>query len=527
MKRSALLLLILLLAGCGGGGSDGYSNHFENVSNSYSLQAKNSVVTIPNVKDAHLQLDLGSTPKSLYMVTTSYFNGQNINISNITSSSRNRRVSFSTPLNALQHTSSLAARIASFNEKTYKLLRIKDSTAQNSQKSYTKSKRAANQGGSENFCVDMDKNYNCLRQIRATAVRVKQGIATTVGNKNLVIWLEDGTSIKSSALNHLSDIFLKSGGDNDIYDWESNIFGSEWGEDAHSTDSHLIGYDGTINILVYNMHASGMAGFFWPKDNFTKSYIAASNEKIIFYINATLLNSNEKETFTTLDHEFQHMIHFYQREVLKDIHDSTWFNEMMSEEVEDLLAVKIGYFGPRHVNPNDGSAGSRNNRGGRYPSFNANNTRALFNWSDTIADYGKVSSFGAYLNRNYNGAAVLHKMMASNKSDAKAIEEATGVSDIHKLINAWGTAVVLSDQTSTSDKLRYNIGTFFNSSYGSSGYPLGSINFFNYAPNPRFHNSATINDGANLYSKIGDNLSGVIKLDVNIPQGATITLIAK
>ena len=527
MQRLALAIVTLFIIGCGGGEeSSKKTAHFDPIEASYSLQERNSVITLKNRKDATLHIDLGSTPKSLYVVTTSHFDNQQITLNG----SRSYRAVAKSNNNSSQppkrgKEDSLKNRILTFNENTFKLLRIPDHSKDNTLYQQ-KEARGVTQGRSERFCVDMDSSYNCTRFINATAVRVKSGIATMQGDRDFVIWLEDGISIKSSALNNLSDIFLKSGLDNDIYDWETNIFSKEWGEDAQSIDSHLIGNDSTINILVYDMHTSTMAGFFWPKDNFKKSYIAASNEKIMFYVSAALLNNDEKETFTTLDHEFQHMIHFYQRAVLKDIHDDTWFNEMMSEATEDLLAIKIGYKGPRNVDPNDGSAGPDNNRKGRYPSFNAHNTLALTNWSNSVANYGKVSAFGAFLNRNYGGASLLHRLMTSNKADREALEEATAL-DIHTLVNQWGIAVLLSDQTDISGKLQYNKGGYFTNSYGDSSYQLGSINFFNYSPQPKLQNSAILNDNANLYSKVGDGLSGTLELHINIPKGATISLIAK
>jgi len=525
MKYLPLIFFTLFLIGCGGGETVN-STHFDPIEASYSLSKQNSIITIKNSKDATLHLDLGTTPKSLYVVTTSHFNNQEISLND---ARFNRIISNkegnNSQLENMQAQESLAKRILAFNENTFKLLRIQDHSS-DSNNYEQKALRTVSRGTSETFCVDMDSNYNCTRYIDATAVRIKSAIATTQGDRDLVIWLENGISIKSSALNNLSDIFLQSGLDNDIYDWETNIYSKEWGEDAHNIDSHLIGESGTINILVYNMHTNSMAGFFWPKDNFKKSYITASNEKIMFYINAQLLNNDEKETFTTLDHEFQHMIHFYQRAVLQDIHNETWFNEMMSEATEDLLATKIGYKGPRNVDPNDGSAGSNNNKKGRYPSFNAHNTLALTSWGSSVAHYGKVSAFGAYLNRNYGGAKLLHDLMMSNKTDRKALEEVTGV-PLHTLVNQWGSAVVLSDQSSVNGKLQYNRDGFFTSNYGSSSYQLGSINFFNYSPQPKFQNSANLDDNANLYSKIGENLTGSIDLQISIPKGATISIIAK
>ncbi len=528
MRLLLLFASLLLINGCGGGSTgssdSSSSTGFKPVEASYSLTNTNSIATIQNVTNATLHIDLGDTPKSLYLVTTSHFDNQTISINGSSSNRVMNENSFSKSAESSQK-SDLLQRVDSFNEKTFKLLRASSSGAESLQKNKRSSDNS--EGATTQFCVDMDSSYSCTRQISATAVRVKSKIATAQGTKTLVVWLQDGLSIKSSALDDLSRIFLEPGMGNDIYDWETDIYSKEWGDDAQSTDSNLISDASTVDILVYNMNSSGIAGFFWPKDNFKKSFIAASNEKIMFYINAQLLAADEKETFTTLDHEFQHMIHFYQRAVLKDIHDDTWFNEMMSETTEDLLATKIGYKGPRNVDPNDGSAGSANNDGGRFPAFNADNTLSITSWGNSVAHYGKVSSFGTFLLRNYGGATLLHKLMSSSSYDKKALLEATGESDLHKLVNNWGSAVILSDQTSIEGNLRYNSGTFFNTSYAGESYTLGSINFFNYTTAPKFRNSGTIDNYANLYSKIGENLSGSVNLTVNAPKGAIITLIAK
>lgn len=511
-----------LLAGCGGGTASGVPAHFEPVEASYSLTEPNSLVSVKNTSDATLHVDLGTSPKSLFVVTTSYADNQFISINN----TQSQRVSRSKAVPTSDSNSNLQSRILSFNENTFKLLRNRTyNTRQNSNKEFRSND--VSEGVSETFCVDMDSGYNCTRYVDATAVRVAREVTTAQGRKTLVVWLENGVQINTKALDNIGNIFLQPGLNNDIYDWETNIYSKEWGADAQRVDGNLIGDDATINILVYNISNSRLAGFFWPKDTFKRSYLSASNEKIMFYVNAQLLASDEKETFTTLGHEFQHMIHFYQRAVLKDLHDSTWFNEMMSEATEDILATKIGYKGPRNVDPNDGTAGDSNNKKGRYPSFNANNRLSLTRWESGVAHYGKVSAFGTFLLRNYGGAELLHKLMVSNSYDTKDLLESTGQSDIHTLVNQWGAAVLFSDKTSVAPKLRYNIGDFFYTEYNGVDYQLGSINFFNYTPKPSLQKSATINDNANLYTKIGDNLTGKIDIKVNAPKGAIITVIAK
>jgi hypothetical protein len=81
----------------------------------------------------------------------------------------------------------------------------------------------------------------------------------------------------------LADTFLKTGSDNDIYDWVTNIYENEWGSDTNGY-SGLIGNNDEITILLTDIDDNdnpegGAIGFFWSKDNFTKSSIAKMSKK--------------------------------------------------------------------------------------------------------------------------------------------------------------------------------------------------------------------------------------------------------
>ncbi len=126
----------------------------------------------------------------------------------------------------------------------------------------------------------------------------------------------------------LADKFLRSGSNNDIYDWETNIFGEEWGVEASQKQTNLIGETNEIVILLTDIDSddnsrNGTIGYFWPKDTFND--IEGSNREIMFYVDAVMFSSKDNkdfwsieskmpmETVSTLAHEFQHMISFYQK----------------------------------------------------------------------------------------------------------------------------------------------------------------------------------------------------------------------
>ena len=551
-KYLYLTISTFVIIGCGGGSFDTSSLTNENNSNepdrnydstrkTININSSDQIAKISKTGDSKITLNIDS-PKDIYVVVTSHNNNQDVSISSPSATSdieQNSRVTTKT-LNSNKNKT--PQKVLDFRKNASNLLH-KNRDVNNS-KTYkiANTVSSVNEGDSFRFCTDMDSNYNCSEYVDAKAKKVVKNISTKYGNKNLVVWVSndeynDGSftssgSITQSMVDKLADTFLQNsdnnGYDDDIYDWDTNIFGEEWGDDASRANSNLIPNNDTVNILIYNMNTDGLAGYFWAKDNFKKSDIQASNEKIMFYINSQLYAQDEKETFTTLAHEFQHMIHFYRR-TINNISDDTWFDEMMSEATEDLVATKLKYHGPRNVDYRDGSAGYSGNSGGRYPGFNEKNTRPLTAWYNDVYDYSKVSSFGAFLLRNYGGANVLHDLMYSQYSNESAVVNATGESSFEDLLNKWAEGVILSDVDDLdSSKPRYNFGDFKYTTYRGVTYKLGSINFFNYSPTPTMKKSDTLNRDANLYYKVGNGkLSGKVKIDVNIEKGGDIIIIAK
>jgi hypothetical protein len=339
----------------------------------------------------------------------------------------------------------------------------------------------------------------------------------------------------------LADTFLKSASTNDdIYDWVTNIYGEEWNNDAEAKYSYLIPANDEITILLTDIDDDGLptsgegrvVGFFWAKDNFDKNVISGSNQRVMFYIDAVMFANGEttwsiddawpKEIVSTLAHEFQHMIHYYQKNILRyaTIYDNTdtWINEMLSESTEDIIATKIGH-----------------SVEGRYPTFNENNTLSLTSWNSILADYSKVNVYGAYLLRNYGGAQVLHDIMHNSFDDKQAVVYAVNQppnvpgKTFANLLSEWGVAVMLSDHDNLDATTPvYNIGGLFDDYYGSTLYEMNSINFFNYDQGPKTYTIAgTIQPQGNYYYKIGDNVTGDINITLELNGQTEATLIAR
>ena len=444
--------------------------------------------------------------------------------------------------------------------------------------------------------LDFDIASFSAVEIPATARRV-----ITDGSKTLALWVADAdwetacdpdhvdvgggaqpraahiverVCVTRQMVNALAVKFLQPGAANDIYEWVTNIFGDPWG--AHE-EPLLIPPEAAdeIHILLFDIEGDGVprsgesriVGFFWAKDNLRRNpnhpIIATSNERLMFYLDAPFLSVSEGPTWEisdrlpnaligTLAHEFQHMIHYFQKRVRHDFVPSSeaWLNEMASEVAEDLVADKMQGDGPRSVDYYDSTAGEPGIRSGRLPGFNLYNDLQVTRWDGLLANYSINYALGAYLARNYGGAALFGAIVQSGHSGTDAIAEA-----LHDLghersfgeaLTDWGIATLLSDNTAAPAPYRYNPGTWSTSHAGGEEYRLGSINLFNYLYVPRgadgaisrlalegpyFHsvqslNEATLEPHSNRYAFLGRN-SGTIRLNVSAVTDNRITVVVK
>ncbi|MBU0928252.1 MAG: hypothetical protein KKA67_10915 [Spirochaetes bacterium] len=343
-------------------------------------------------------------------------------------------------------------------------------------------------------------------------------------SRTLSIWVADNCWDVAPTLKHavtqemvdaLAAAFFGTSGapSASIYAWVTSMLGDEWGSHGYS---NLIAADGNVTILLAdiskdNSDTGGIVGYFAPVNAVVG--VTASNERVMFVIDAVMYANPDDEgdgvgasgyladaweqsdywaetTFSTLAHEFQHMIHYYQKGVLRGgdyYNQPTWIDELCSMQVEDLLSDKMGVAGPRGVAPGDWTAGSPGNAAGRLPDFIYFNDISLDDWGgiDIYASYSAAYAFGAYLARNYGGAEFVRRVVQSADATPGAIAAAAAAfsgrdETAESLLRRWGAAVLLSGRTDAPEYYRYNTGARFASAGGGVEYSLGSIDMHNY-----------------------------------------------
>jgi immune inhibitor A len=142
---------------------------------------------------------------------------------------------------------------------------------------------------------------------------------------HVYFWAENSANYNDSDMRKLIDTF-----ENKIYPTDREFFGTEW----------TPGVDGDVHLYI--LYASGIgysvAGYFSSTDEYLPAVREHSNTHEMFVIN-TSQSLGDEYTYSTLAHEFQHMIHWYQ-----DRNEGELLDEGFSELASFLNGYDTGGF---------------------------------------------------------------------------------------------------------------------------------------------------------------------------------------
>lgn len=284
-------------------------------------------------------------------------------------------------------------------------------------------------------------------------VTTLRGYTTLSSGKILRVWVADSGfgsldgQIDSNKVTSIMDAFKGTTNAPGIYDMVEKLVGDEWGNHSFPTSliSSSVSY---IDVVFYDIGCdgalSGTVGYFWSANNFLETLYPFSNEALVFFVDTKFMGTKTGATWeltdaapllalTTLAHEFQHMIHYYQKNIVKGVSSKTWLNEMLSLLMEDATVYWIsGISGKGLVS----DANSSLNNYIKLPNcgitaWNENNPTECNNYTD----YDTVWAFGGYLVRNYGGGGFVQGIIQNSKTDMDAIDSAlstTGYSITYK-----------------------------------------------------------------------------------------------
>jgi|GEM_PF-6831665 len=357
------------------------------------------------------------------------------------------------------------------------------------------------------YLVGDIETYNAYNQNNIQAKLVsKNTVDTANGKRNLELWVDtkENEFINNNILIELiQKLFLKEGLENDIYDLVTDIYGSEWGKNDYS--NLLDPDDNTIKILFYDIDSDGepnkgsafTVGFYDMSNNSIDNF---TNKGLWFFMDSKIIsNPNFFEySFSTLAHEFQHMINFYQRNVLEGKATPVWLDEGLSMVAEDFLADFLYIKGPRGVKQEqdkaydytDGSIEIENyiNRVIDYLLEPSLKHDKWYSGSKVINSYSLNYMYLAYLVRNFGGVNFIKKLMNSNFTDPYEIINDALIDykeNYYTTLQKWGIATLLSNIKDVGPSINYNSIKAFESKLKGKNrtYKLGSINAYLYKLN--------------------------------------------
>mgnify|MGYP001571489097 FL=1 len=205
-----------------------------------------------------------------------------------------------------------------------------------------------------------------------------------------------------------------------------------WGKEANA------GVDGDAHVVILlERLVGGSGGYFETIHNYSQERASASNAREMIFVSAESALTGNAKTF--LVHEFQHLISFNQKELLRDVMDDVWLNEARSEYAITLA----GY-----SEPFGGSTLQR-----RMDTFAQSPSDSLVEWPNTSNDYAVASLFAHYIVDHY-GADVIANSMHNDMAGVSAVEsalrqggEARSFGDVFV---DWMVASYLNDRTTNS-----------------------------------------------------------------------------
>src|SRR3989344_3197408 len=187
-------------------------------------------------------------------------------------------------------------------------------------------------------------------------------------------WNTLGFSGRQNLMSGISE--LASDFDATIYPTETSFWGQE--------PKPGVDGDNRITILLEQLK-SGNGGYFSTSNGYPKTSAPDSNEREMVVISAESVSNSYTRIF--LAHEFQHLISFNQKELLRDVTEDVWLNELRSEYSVTL----IGY----------NNIFNNSNLERRAETFFDNPSDSLTEWPNASLAYSSVALFAGWLAANY------------------------------------------------------------------------------------------------------------------------------
>jgi immune inhibitor A len=229
-------------------------------------------------------------------------------------------------------------------------------------------------------------------------------------------YVEDGQPVDLPSIREVASYFEET-----IYPENHRLFGTEW----------TPGVDNDPRITVLFASIPGAGGYFSSADEYTRAINPYSNEREIIYVN---VDGGYEGVGSTLAHEFQHMIHWYE----SPDHD-VWLNEGASELAQTVNGYDVG---------------------GVDYDYQRNPDTQLNAWQSnptaSRANYGASFLFFDFLRSNYGGDDTIRAIVAADGKGQDAVtrglRDAGRTETFDDVFRQWVLANLLDEQPGSQAK---------------------------------------------------------------------------
>lgn len=277
---------------------------------------------------------------------------------------------------------------------------------------------ASRANAEESFYVDPSYDWRDRTQITATLKKESKYAHWYFEDDYWNHLIFSDQNVAAKALDELSQEF-----DTKIYPETTNLFGDVWYPGIDN--------DPKITIVLTRLKEQA-GGYFNTDDEHSRGEIPTSNEREMFFINARLITDKRINSFVT--HELQHLITHYQKNILKELNDEVWINEMRSEVAPTILGYDENYPG--------------SNLEQRVSAFLAQPSDSLIEWMNQGPDYAGANLFGQYLLDHY-GKDIFREMIKSNSTGIASINDAFfrlgNNTSFPEVFTNWSIANIIND----------------------------------------------------------------------------------
>jgi len=174
-------------------------------------------------------------------------------------------------------------------------------------------------------------------------------------------------------------------------------------------------HDPKFQVLVCDI-GSNVAGYFFTADWYPRSVIPYSNESEMIYLDARLVNTDPDFMGSALAHELQHAVHWNMKYVKNGKISATWFQELCSLMLEDILAPYVGIY----------TSNSYHVSRYRIPEFLEHNNPYITDYTlsgVSYFSYGNTYAYGAMLLRWF-GPGILNRIVTNDLTDFDSVSKA-------------------------------------------------------------------------------------------------------